>query len=163
MAEPELLTVDDYKNAGPAFSRRSRVPIKFTSEGLGGDNGQYSTTLMSNLIAGLISKNRAGTIKVDPDTPEGIHQTIRHEDVHALMNREQLPEIPPGILTAFNRSGRAGVPETEIPAYMTAYSPGQVPEFTPDKRQIYMQAFLSNLMKSNPVLGGSLSKIAFGR
>jgi hypothetical protein len=169
MADPSVVLQDGQEGVsyGPAMARRTRTPINFSRNedpGLSGntDPGNHLQFLAS--LAPMMKRFApTGTINVYPNSdenkvPGGLSDTIRHEEVHALMHGSDVigrlfgsdfSKIAPNDKEINNLApyikNRTGDPKLEIPAYAT--QKGVYPE---DQRQAFIQAFSQRLAASNP-------------
>ena len=142
-----------------AQARFSRAPISFV------DFATLARNLGPFTVGGYDRSSKA--IQIAPSASFGLTQgVVRHEDVHALLDsidrgRTGLPpslhSIPPTVLDRVSgsapidldqvgsRSYGGGHFNSEIPAYMTAYSPGQLKGITPDMAQRWVNAYSQTL------------------
>lgn len=145
-------------SAVTAFARFSRRPISF-----------HPSAFPTLPPAGLYDSTRKSiTVNFTPDAVfERIQGVIRHEDAHAVLDSvgrsgtalpPPLRVIPPNPLQFANAnlpstsldqtwtaSGRAGGFDAEIPAYMIAYRPGELPGITPDMAERWVNAYSKNI------------------
>jgi len=101
-------------------------------------------------------------------TYSDMQTTLHHEDIHAALaqylgaNKAPTPNIidtssfgnmlkslwsMPSVnaVDAFYRGHRAGDPALEVPAYMGAYKPGELPGMTPKDREMYLHGLYATL------------------
>lgn len=99
-------------------------------------------------------------LTVNSPTPslEDIHRILFHEDIHAALEKAgyKYPDLrndwrdliydPVGQATeAFMRANRAGAIPQELPAYVGAYSPKEMPGLSGADRQRYLERLYSTL------------------
>lgn len=160
MADPSIV-LQDGVSYGPSMSRRTRTPIEFQEGSPDSLNGKFNPgNPLQNIVSLLPMLQKLkpkGNITIFPKSPEnllhdGVGETIRHEDIHALISQLQTDPTADAALPAgsYNNlapyiKNRAGNPVNEIPAY--ASEKGVYPE---DQRQAFIQQMVAKIAESNP-------------
>lgn len=83
---------------------------------------------------------------------QDLQRTIHHEDIHALLEKAGLynpvigdSDVRSKAFQSLGLANRAGDYIKESPAYVGAYDPSQMPQFTPEDRQNWISQFIKTL------------------
>lgn len=176
------MPTDKADTYGPAQERRTRTPISFEHLSPNFEGDFHPSDPISSIIANIRSAPAPGTIRIDPDQTNDVGRVIRHEGIHAVLDRlptskaRELAESSPvysKIAANLQASGRVGNPADEAPAYMGAYEkdntgfnpayPFQKTSETsvpPDWRTQYINEIKTKLAALDPNLGKMFSQLS---
>lgn len=163
---PNIVVGSDGTTYGPAEARISRNPITFTPDMVSGPStsGEYEN--------GKIRVNPNSPSIGAPGMPVDVGNVIRHEEVHALMDK-----IPNNMKVASNpieymplvrpvRASTMGNPQDEVPAYAITQPPGQVGAHTlyggpasAGDQASYVGALLNNIARINPQIAAQMQRL----
>ena len=157
---------------GPAQSRHTRTPVRFTDMGPG-QQGEYDPpsplALVKILLSnpGIISQAGKGIITLNPNAKDFDLNTVsRHEQMHANMNQipskwyqgegsggQELAQSVPGYQQIAEQLAirRGGEMPNEVPAYAVTNNPDQtgIPQNWMDE---YQDKLKSTMAKNFPAL-----------
>lgn len=136
---------------GPAVSRITRTPIRFTENlSAAQNNGEYDPATK--------------TIAINPKAQSDVPTMIRHESIHALMDQvpgsgqmaaqsSGFPDI------AKQMAGVGGDPSHEAVAYLGSYPTSQFRGLSDQIREGFLNDFGSKLSAADPVRGSAWSRL----
>jgi hypothetical protein len=134
----------------PAATRISRTPLVFQKI-REKQSGQYDPSTKS--------------ITVDPFKADDIQGTIRHESIHALLdrlpNQDSLTTAQPGYSNIAAAVARVagGNPAHEVPAYLGSAPNSQIPGIPDSVRNSYMGGLVQALFKLDPALARKITQL----
>lgn len=157
-----------------AYARFSRAPINFKDFGMlmrsigGGAQFQGATNPSGEYLPG----DKRISVTVPPGSSfDDVQNIIRHEDTHATLDKvgrvdsiipQNLLATPPttridkffmglmgpsnsGLVDSWLNSRRGGEFNAELPAYMTAYRPGELPGVTAPQSESWVNSYAPTL------------------
>lgn len=144
--DPAVMRTEPGQTYGPAVSRITRTPISFAP---GVNKGEYDPATRS--------------ISIDPTKSTDVGATIRHESIHALLDK--VPGAPQmaaastgyGDLQKFF-SGGMGDPRYEAPAYLGAGG-AQFLGLSDVVRKSFLDDFQNRLAAANPQAAQSFERV----
>lgn len=153
---------------GPAQSRSSRTPILWDSFSDPRQSGEFQDKpSLANLLTNpsLMFQNPGPVIQVDPNSPEDLATTIRHESVHALLDplgyqgRAAASENPAfsQIAQSLLQARRGGQMSQEAPAY--SLTNDRKVSFDPAIQLAFNQGFLHQIQTLDPQVAKALQGI----
>lgn len=176
---PEAIKLDKSAYLSPgekmrqAVTRLTRTPITYEhladKSSLGGDYAPNLT--MMNLLRSsqpLQDIKDAGSIRMYLDSPTvtNIPNTTHHEEIHSLLNSIGDPTFKEaqdyGTAQSFVQKNRNGNPDFEVPAYMGAFDPNELPGMDPSLRNRLVQAFTQKLQQIKPQAAEIFSRLSQG-
>lgn len=158
------------------FSRFTKTPMTILG------HNPYTRKMSANKSVGLYHPDRKNAeVILPPQNPTwaDLQGTIHHEDTHAALDQagKSMADFADNLFTqrtdpsaigmgphpitfmldAFDDSRRMGNAYSELPAYMTAYKPGEIQGITPEMAADWLQRYISSLPSN---AGKTVSRIS---